>query len=117
MNQIQDTTRLKEEGCETRTKNDRGYRVDENDHMAIKHGVFRKRGMISLELSLLLLALLRVSAIWKTGAAVELARRVGAGMPQSQGFSAIRALRWQFHATEDVRADPVMQLVYEPRRS
>ena len=36
-------------------------------------------------------------------------------MPQSQGFSAIRALRRQFHATEDVRADPVMQFVYEPR--
>ena len=71
--------------------------------MAIKHVVFRKRGMISLELSSLLLALLRVSAIWKTDATVELARRVGAGMPQSQGFSAIRALRWQFHATEDVR--------------
>ena len=115
MNQIQDTTRLKEEGCETRTKNDRGYRVGENDHMAIKHVVFRKRGMISLELSSLLLALLRVPAIWKTGATVELARRVGAGMPQSQGFSAIRALRWQFHATEDVRADPVMQFVHKPR--
>lgn len=71
--------------------------------------------MISLELSSLLLALLRVSAIWKTGATVELARRVGAGMPQSQGFSAIRALRWQFHATEDVRADPVMQFVHKPR--
>lgn len=73
--------------------------------------------MISLELSSLLLALLRVSAIWKTGATVELARRVGAGMPQSQGFSAIRALRWQFHATEDVRADLAMQFIHEPRRA
>ena len=38
-------------------------------------------------------------------------------MPQSQGFSAIRALRWQFHAAEDVRADLVVQFVHETRRT
>ena len=38
-------------------------------------------------------------------------------MPQSQCLTAIRALRRQFHATEDVRADLVVQFVHETRRT
>lgn len=73
--------------------------------------------MISLELSSLLLALLREPAIWKTGATVELARRVGAGMPQSQGFAAIRALRRKLDSSENVRTDLAMQFIHESRRA
>ena len=54
-----------------------------------------------------------VSAVGETGAPVKRAGRVGAGMPQSQCLTAIRALRWQFHAAEDVRADLVVQFVHE----
>ena len=63
------------------------------------------------------LALLREPAIREAGATVERAGRVGAGVPQSQCLTAIRALRRQLHATEDVRADPVMQFVHETRRT
>lgn len=38
-------------------------------------------------------------------------------MSQSQCLAAIRALRRQFHAAEDVRADPVVQFIHEPRRT
>lgn len=59
------------------------------------------------------LALLREPAIREAGATVERAGRVGAGVPQSQCLTAIRALRRQFHAAEDVRADLVVQFVHE----
>ena len=38
-------------------------------------------------------------------------------MPQSQSLTAIRALRRQLHAAEDVRADLVVQFVHETRRT
>ena len=63
------------------------------------------------------LALLREPAIREAGATVERAGRVGAGVSQSQCLTAIRALRRQLHAAEDVRADLVVQFVHETRRT
>lgn len=59
------------------------------------------------------LALLREPAIREAGATVERAGRIGAGMSQSQSFPAIRALRRQLHATENIRTDPIVQLIHE----
>ena len=58
---------------------------------------------------------LHIGAEWVPGAPIERAVRVVARVTFRQRAAAHRALRGQRDATEDIRADPVVQLVDEPR--